>query len=234
MRALLRPDPATRFGGAVIELGARLVGAVLALLRRTCRYEVVAGGEHLAAVLAAGRPIVLALWHDRSVLAAPWVTNRVHGRGLQITVLASKSRDGELVARLAARLGFDCVRGSASRGGREAVRALYRSMTRRGTSAVIIPDGPRGPKGELKVGVAVLAQLAGAPILPLGFAARRAVRLRSWDRLVVPLPGTRVAVVVGAPETLPRTTSSEELEGERTRLESVLQAVTARAEAAVG
>jgi len=166
------------------------------------------------------------------VLAAPWILTRLHRRGLRVSVLASLSRDGELVARLARRLGLHCVRGSASRGGREAVRALYKAMRTAGTSPIVIPDGPRGPKGVFKVGGAVLAQMAEAPILPLAFAPVRAVRLRSWDRLLVPLPLTRVAVVVGAPEALPRALPSEALESERARLEAVLDAVTRQADAA--
>lgn len=225
----MRPDPATRRGRLVLELGAAILRGWIAALARLCRYRVVAGQEHLDALLAAPRPVVFCLWHDRSVLAAPWVLTRIHRQGLAVTVLASHSRDGELVARLARRLDLPCVRGSSSRGGREAVRALYKAMRSLGASPVVIPDGPRGPKGVFKVGGAVLAQLAGAPIVPLGFAPERAFQLRSWDRLLVPWPFSRISVAVGAPEELPRTMTSEVLESERARLEAVLNAVSARA-----
>ena len=63
----------------------------------------------------------------------------------------------------------------------------------------MIPDGPQGPLYHFKIGVAVLAQTSGAPILPFGLAASRSWRLKSWDRIIVPRPFSRVAVAWVAP-----------------------------------
>lgn len=229
----MRIDPARRSGRFLLAVAVGLVRGVLGLLSRTCRYRVVAGEAHLQALLATPRATVLSFWHARSILAAPWVLDRLHRRGLEVLVLASHSRDGELVSRLAAVWGLAVVRGSASRGGREAVRAIYRAIRHGGLSPVMIPDGPRGPAHHFKVGTAVLAQLADTPILPLGFAPRRALRLRSWDRLFLPLPFTTIAVAVGAPQSVPKGLDSAALERERQRLETLLDAVTREADAAV-
>jgi lysophospholipid acyltransferase (LPLAT)-like uncharacterized protein len=147
-----------------------------------------------------------------------------------VRVLASRSRDGELVARWVARFGLSVVRGSSSRGGAEALRALAASV-RAGQDVAVVPDGPLGPRERVQAGIVVLAATTGAPIVPLAFAARPARRLASWDRFLVPLPFARAAVVFGAAATVPRDVDRETA---RVVLERALQDVTATADRLVG
>jgi len=207
---------------------------VVGLLARTWRLEVVSGREPLGAFVEGRRPMVLSFWHNRSIAAVPFVRRWLVGRGVDVTLLASQSRDGELVTRIARGWRVRIVRGSATRGGRSAIRQIYRTIVRDGSSPIMIPDGPHGPIYEFKVGVAVIAQMAEAPILPLGFAAERAWRLRSWDRLIVPKPFSKVAIVVGEPRAVARDLGSDELETERQRLEALLDELTDRAEKSLG
>lgn len=224
----------TRRGAFLVSLSAFLVRAFLRIMGATYRIELIDGGEHLDDVVTSRQPRIFSFWHNRTFLAAPFFLRHLAGRGVDVLVLASHSRDGELVTGIARGLGLEVVRGSSSRGGREAVRAIYRAVTSQGSSPVMIPDGPRGPAYDFKIGTLVLAQLSGAPILPIGFAARRAVRIKSWDRLIIPWPFSRVAVTVGEPQTLAKDLSSEELEEKRLRLEALLDELTLQAEAAVG
>ena len=76
--------------------------------------------------------------------------------------------------------------------------------------------------------------MAGAAILPMGFAARKSWIIGSWDRLIIPRPFSRVAVAVGEPVTVPRELSSEEREAARLRCQEEIDRVTRGAEAAVG
>jgi len=221
-----------RWGATLVTLGGWLLRALYFVVGRTFRLRIV-GAEHLEAARAAGRPVVLSFWHNRSILAAQFLFSQLCRRGFDVLVLASLSRDGELVTRLARHWGLSVVRGSASRGGADAVRAIYRAIKAHGSSPVMIPDGPRGPLYEAKIGVVILAQLATAPILPFGLAARPCGRLRSWDRLIVPWPFARITVVVGEPWTVPRGLSEEALEAARRRLEEVLDELTGQAEAAL-
>ena len=94
----------------------------------SCRIRFVEGraGERWRA----GTPFIFATWHSR-VLLLPAL---YRGRGLR--VLISRSRDGEMIARLCARFHLDVARGSSSRGGAEALRALARALAE-GTSVVI-------------------------------------------------------------------------------------------------
>ena len=224
----------SRHGSFLIGVGARLARWVMLALGRSWKIEVVAGCEHLDALLADPRPVLLSFWHNRTFAMAYFLYRRLHHQGFDITLLASHSRDGELVTRVCKRWGVNTVRGSASRGGVAALRGVHRAITRRGSSPIMIPDGPRGPLYEFKVGVAVLAQTSQAPILPFGIAARKSWTLASWDRMIVPRPFTDVALVVGEPQQVPRELSGDELEAERLRLQELLDSLTQQAEAAVG
>jgi lysophospholipid acyltransferase (LPLAT)-like uncharacterized protein len=194
----------------------------------------VEGAEHLEAILAARRPVIVCLWHNRALLGTPFLRDGILRRGLPMTLLVSQSSDGEILARFVISQGAGVVRGSSTRGGRQALRGAVRAIAEEGASPIIVPDGPVGPVYRFKPGALQMARLTGAPIVLLGFAAGRSKALGSWDRLIVPWPFTRIAVVVGAPETIERDLPAAALEARRSALEERLAAVDRRAEKAVG
>lgn len=224
----------TRFGGALMTGASWLLRGVVGAIGRTWRVELVEGRERLDALLDRGEPVILTFWHNRSVLALPLLLHHLHRRGFDVTVLASGSRDGELVARTVRGWGVHVVRGSATRGGREALWGTFRAIRRRGSSPVVVPDGPTGPPYVYKVGVLHLARLSGSAVLPLGLAANRYWTVGSWDRLMVPLPFARIAVVVGEPRTVARGIQGDALERERLDREAALNRLTGLAEGAAG
>lgn len=175
----------------VAAAAVRLLGATLRL-----RAE---GVEALQPLWTARRPVIYAVWHAR-ILMVPWLNARlVAERGARpARVLASRSRDGDLVARWVTRFGLRVARGSSSRGGAAGLRALAVAVWA-GEDVAVVPDGPRGPRERAQAGVIALAQLTGAPVVPCGFAAHPARRLASWDRFLVPLPFARAAAVFGKP-----------------------------------
>src|SRR5262249_15189097 len=134
--------------------------------------------------------------------------------------------DGELVARWVRHFGLEVVRGSSTRGGTEALRALTAAV-RAGEDVAVVPDGPRGPSEHVQPGVVVLAGLTGAPVVPFGFAARPARRLHSWDRFMIPLPFARAAAVFGKPLLIALDT---ERETARAEVERALREVTESAD----
>ena len=137
-----------------------------------------------------GERFILAFWH-RHLLLMPYAY-----RGRRISVLISRSRDGELIARTVARFGIAAARGSSSRGGAAGLRELLRQAAA-GYDLAFTPDGPRGPAGEVQPGVVLAAAATGLPVQPVAVAASRGRRLRSWDRFLVPLPGATVHFVYG-------------------------------------
>ena len=95
-------------------------------------------------------------------------------------------------------LGYRSIRGSSSKGAARALLAAVREL-QGGSSVAFTPDGPRGPRRELKPGVVAAAQRGGGVIVPVSARADRAWRLDSWDRFLVPKPGAKVTVTYGRP-----------------------------------
>jgi lysophospholipid acyltransferase (LPLAT)-like uncharacterized protein len=202
----------------------------MTLLMASCRIRVGAGAEELEHVLDSDRPAVLAFWHGRMVVCGHLIYRRIIRRGGAVALLTSLSRDGELAAALGRARNYRTVRGSTSRGGLSGMLRLYRAVARDGCSVAIAPDGPRGPALECQPGTVMLARLAGAPIIPLAYAASRSWRLRSWDRLVVPRPFARVVVTVGEPLEVPAEAADEELARLSTTLKHRLDELVGQAE----
>lgn len=203
-------------------LAVRLLGVTLRLT--------VLGLDALVPAWRERRPLIYALWHGR-LLMVPWVSARLApARGARtIRILASRSRDGELIARFAHRFGLETVRGSSSRGGATAFRALAAAL-RSGDDVVVAPDGPRGPRHHVQPGLAALAALTGAPVVPIAFAARPARTLDTWDAFLVPAPFARCALVFG---DIVHVGPGDDRDEARARLELALAAATATADHAV-
>lgn len=206
-----------------------MVRGVVRALGRSYRLRQPAHDRGLDRVAAGGEPAILTLWHDQSLLALEPLL-RVVRKGLPVTLMVSHSRDGELARRVILPWGARVVRGSTSRGGQAGLRALYREIVQHGSSPVILPDGPRGPRHEVKPGVVVLSQMSRAPILPLAFAAASCWRLRSWDRLAVGRPFTTIAFACGEPRHLPRELDDERRREECRRLAAELERLTDEAQ----
>ena len=185
------------------------------------------GIEALSPSWRDARPLIYCVWHGR-ILMVPWLNARLrrsHG-ARPVSVLASRSRDGSLVGDYARRFGLEVVRGSSSRGGAGALRALVTAV-RAGRDVALAPDGPRGPRGQLGSGVVALAALTGAPVVPLGFAARPAWRLATWDEFQIPAPFARAALVFGAMASVARDADRERA---RKEIERSLDEATAAAD----
>jgi len=101
---------------------------------------------------------------------------------------------------------------------------------RRGYDLIVVPDGPRGPRYQAKAGVLQLARVTGAPIFPVTYGAQWKLTVRSWDRLLIPFPLSRVTYVVGRPILVPADASAEQMEEKRQELQESLLAITAQAD----
>jgi len=211
----------------VYVLTAPILVALVRLMWWTYRFEI-HGGDGVNEHVASGQPMVLAFWHE-SLFMMPWYLSGLARRGVGVTYLVSPSMDGEYAVRLLGVVGGRAVRGSATRSGTKAIRGLYRVIVKESGSPVVAVDGPRGPRRSCKKGPVVLAQLSGAPVVPLAAAAQRASRLRTWDRLAIPLPFSRVTIEVGAPVEIPKTLDDDQVEGYRLDLEERIEALAARA-----
>jgi lysophospholipid acyltransferase (LPLAT)-like uncharacterized protein len=176
---------------------------------------------------AVSGPVIYCLWHNRLALCMViWrrYVKRHHVCG-GLAALISASKDGALLAATLEQFGVQPVRGSSSRRGAQALLELN-STVERGVNVAITPDGPRGPCYKVQPGVVALAQLTGAPVVPISFQATRKLTLRSWDRFQIPLPFTRCTITLGSPLTCPRDATQEQREAFRRQLEAALMEIT--------
>lgn len=150
---------------------------------------------------------VLCVWHD--ALLVPTFTAP---RGLRekTCCLVSQHQDGSYLAYAMALLGYSTVRGSSRRGGAQAVRRLIEDTA--GKNIVITPDGPGGPRRELKPGAIFVASQLNYRILPGACSATRAWRLKaSWTDMLIPLPFSTVYIAMGSPIEIPAQLSKDQL-----------------------
>ncbi len=137
--------------------------------------------ESVEALRRQGRACLYAFWHSRQLM----MPLAYGGRGIH--VLISRHRDGELIQRIIARFGLRAVRGSTTRGGSEALRALVR-VARGGADVAITPDGPKGPRQVAQPGVVQLAKASGVPIVPVTFACSKKNSSRAGIGFCSPCP----------------------------------------------
>jgi lysophospholipid acyltransferase (LPLAT)-like uncharacterized protein len=156
-----------------------VASGMIRLIGRTMRVET-RGQEGVDALYRDGRHIILAFWHAQQLMIP------LGYRGAGSTVLISQHGDGEIIARIIARFGHQAVRGSSTRGGAGALRALIK-LGRAGRDVVVTPDGPKGPRQMAKLGVVQLAKATGLPIMPMAFACSKKNSSRagivSWSRI---------------------------------------------------
>ncbi len=192
------------------------------LIFSTSEIESIGKDQALSRLIDSGGYIA-AIWHSR-ILVFGYLY-----RHTPAAVLVSRSKDGELIARVLKSQGFDPVRGSTNRGGLRALAVLIKRV-RRGQTAVITPDGPRGPRYRVQPGVITLAKKTGAPILPMTSSAAHRHVFASWDRFLLPRPFTRCRVVYGKPIYVPENAEHRSVENSRIQLESELRRITEAAD----
>ena len=170
-----------------------LVMWFIKLLRVTCRVRPI--NDPRDQFRAEGSPYIYAGLHAQQIAMVMYAEP---GAGS----LVSRSRDGDLIARTLERTGAVPIRGSAGasrKGGAAALRALVNHVAG-GRPACLAVDGPKGPRGIVNPGIAMLSQKTGAPILPISLYAHwRIVFSGTWDRTQLPMPFSRIDGTFGEP-----------------------------------
>ena len=197
------------------------------LVARTTRWEV-RMPESVRQITEGTEPYIGVFWHGRMMMM-----HHAWPRRGRIHLLISAHRDGLLVSRMIARLGFPTLSGSTRKGGTTALRAMQRVLAD-GDCVGITPDGPRGPRMRVKLGTIKLAQWSGRPILPATFSTTGREILGSWDRFCYARPFSRGVILWGEPLSVPREADGATLETLRQRLENRLNALTDEADRLCG
>lgn len=207
------------------RLGARVIFFMEHILMATLRFQWEDRSDMFGAL--SGTPAIFCIWHNRLALSMfifrKYVRKRQPSR--RLAALVSASKDGAFLASVLEKFGVQPVRGSSSRRGPQALLELT-TWVQRGYDLAITPDGPRGPRYVVQEGVMALAQLTGAPIVPVVYRASSKIAFNSWDGFQVPLPFARCRVNFGEAVRVPRDASESEREALRQQLQQAMMAIT--------
>ena len=207
----------------ILAVVPRLVWALLSVVGRTWRFEVIAEEGVIPVVFGEEPgPEIYCFWHQ-CVLPCT-----MYFRKSLAVILISRSFDGELITRILKMFGFGAVRGSSSRGAREGLLGLNR-VIESGRTAIFTADGPRGPIYETKMGPIKLAQATGAPIGAFHLEPEKAWVFNSWDRFLVPKPFTRICVSWAQWTRVPGELRPDQFEPKRQELNAALERARLRA-----
>jgi lysophospholipid acyltransferase (LPLAT)-like uncharacterized protein len=172
------------------------------------------------------RPLIVSFWHS-CMIPATYIC-----RNLGVRVMSSYSYDGEYMGRIIHKFGFVAVKGSSSRNAVRALLGLRRALEDGWTVAFTL-DGPRGPRHKVKPGPVALARSSRVPLSMFHAAVDRAWVLNSWDRMMIPMPFSRVLLRFGKLIPVPSGASDDDVERYTSALQASLDRVCEFAEANV-
>lgn len=170
----------------VLPVGLVILRAWLATLRFD-REELAALSRGLE-----DHPVLVVTYHGNA-LAMLAASRRVVLHGKRICVMSSPSRDGRLMEKVVRAFGLTVVKGSSASRSIAVGHALAREVLN-GAIGLITIDGPRGPRCVPKPGFLAIARAAGARVHLLALGTTRARTFRTWDRMYLPRPFSRVAI----------------------------------------
>ncbi|XDD42551.1 lysophospholipid acyltransferase family protein [Leptospira sp. WS60.C2] len=162
------------------------------------------------------KPYIYSIWHT-NVLYSPYLHRKKN-----VAVLISESKDGDYINQVVHRFGNTSIRGSSSKGGSKALKAMIQHL-KKGLPAAFTPDGPRGPAFILQPGIIAAAQVTQVPIVPFHYeCTRQWILEKAWDKHRVPKPFTTFVVSYGKPIYVPREMNEEEFEKMRLKVEDAM------------
>jgi lysophospholipid acyltransferase (LPLAT)-like uncharacterized protein len=205
---------------AITWAACAVLRLILPTLRWTVEFEEGAGGADEIT------PAIIVFWHRCIVPGMYWY------RGRNIAVMTSSSFDGEYIARIIEKFGYGAVRGSSTRGGVRALLGMH-TVLERGQSVAFTIDGPKGPRYVAKPGPVLLARNTGVPICTFHLAVERAWVFRSWDRLLLPKPFSRVLLRLGTPIRVEAGATSQQLAEYHAQMQAKLDGLREASEAAM-
>jgi lysophospholipid acyltransferase (LPLAT)-like uncharacterized protein len=206
----------------ILFLLPRLVTGYSKIIDLTCR-KVFINREYEEEVCKK-RPFNCACFHG-TMLFPVYYCRRYPG-----VIMVSRSWDGELIDRCLRRWGYDTVRGSSSRGGKEALAEMIEMIKAKNYCSGLAVDAPRGPARKVKMGIIATASETGNPIVPMVSWATRQIQFNSWDNMIVPLPFSTIVLAFGKPTEIPSGLEKDEYELLREKVEREMIEVSRRAE----
>ena len=164
------------------------------------------------------KPAVFVFFHGRCAMLSP-VIKQAHIRAYCV---ASRHKDGRMMARLQRLFGMRAIYGSTSDGAIAVLREGVRIMREKNVSMCVPVDGPSGPSMHVQDGALYFARMTGAPIVPCCFSASRAIFLNRWDRFLIPKLFGTITCRIGEPIYIDSKLSGDAFEKKRADIEEIM------------
>ena len=205
------------------KIGQKCIGFVFYLITKlifiSIKWKCI-NEENKSDIFKNKSPYIFCCWHNRLFLGPHLLPrNRV------INALQSSHSDGMITSIAFKYLGMNVILGSSMKGGMQAFRKMIKCINA-GESIAITPDGPKGPKEAVKEGMIKLAQITGAPIIPLVWSTDKYKKINSWDKFIIPIPFAKGTYSFGNPIHIKKKISNAEFEILRIKAENEIKHLT--------
>jgi len=211
----------------VASLGPSLAYWTIRILGATMRFMEV-NSEIPRSFIEKGTLAIGAFWHGR-LLMMPCLESVHKESGRKMSFLVSAHWDGQVIGKAVERFGHRAILGSSTRRGLSAFHQMLKAQ-KDGYDVIVVPDGPKGPRQQVQIGIIELAKLTGCPIVPLSFSASRRKIFNTWDRFLLPCPFSKGVFIWGEPVYIDPDGDRAHLEEQRVLLEERLNQLTEMAD----
>ncbi|MBW2558668.1 MAG: DUF374 domain-containing protein [Deltaproteobacteria bacterium] len=181
--------------GPRVRIKGWFLSQLLRLQRLTWRAHI-EGREHLDRLYAGNKRFLFCFWHGKYVPIFPLL------EGSNACVVSSQSERGSIIAEICRNFGYQSVQiPDQARHG--SLRLMEEALSGAQAGGIAV-DGPLGPRHRVKSGVIRMASALGLDLLPVSVDSRKKIVFKKrWDRREIPLPFTKVCLVIGEPIEVP-------------------------------
>ena len=137
--------------------------------------------------------LFFAIWHNRLAYGMCIFSNYKNG-----FALTSPHSDGKIIGKLVLMMNHKIIQGSTNKNSNSAVKEIIKQITN-GGKIVVTPDGPRGPIYKNGSVITKIANKYNKKLIPVSCHASSYFELKSWDKMMIPKPFSKITVVIGKP-----------------------------------
>lgn len=133
----------------------------------------------------------ISFWHNRLAFGINIFRNYK-----KIHALVSSHSDGKIIASVIRIAKHKTISGSSNKNAQSALKSIIKKLES-GEKIIITPDGPRGPLYEINSNITRIAHKYNKPIIPMSCISNKYFELKSWDKMLIPKPFSKIYVIFG-------------------------------------
>lgn len=164
------------------------------------------------------KPVIFVFFHGRCAMLSPVIKSA----RIKSYCVASRHKDGRMMARLQRLFGLRAIYGSTSDGAVAVMREGVRVIREQNISMCVPVDGPSGPSLRVQDGALYFARMTGAPIVPCCFSCSRPIYMDRWDKFMIPKLFGTLSVDIGEPIYIDSSLRGDAFEQKRKEIEEIM------------